>query len=293
MFVDPLAAKRYKASNFLGVVQQNVYLDEPMHQAVPAQVPGHPAAEVVGPRPTAAASGSSGLGEWGSATRVATLASSTQGEVPPPPPPRIQMQIPPKPTRPPPAVEQPPAARDVRLSEGPIPKGFVKRVGPVESFAKSASRAYSTMQNLLHGKWTPTLGPRLDLGEIANIIVRGGTVLPDTLFSAVAPLVQATRLPVEQRQFADVNPVPEGQMGAVTVAGTLSLITSKKYRDKMLRAGYPAHELDDDVKIVTAMNDLASDEMKRHTINEYHVRMSEKMEQYGVARDTCISDDED
>jgi hypothetical protein len=189
-------------------------------------------------------------------------------------------------------AEQPPAARDVRLTEGPIPKGFVKKMGPVESFAKSASRAFSTMQNLLHGKWTPTLGPRLDLGEIANVVIRGGTVLPDTLFSAVAPLVQATKLPVEQRQFADVNPVPEGQMGAVTVAGTLSLITSKKYRDNMLRAGYPAHELDEDVKVVTAMNDLASDEVKRHVINKYHARMSEKMEQYGVTRESCISDDE-
>ncbi|MFN9909095.1 MAG: hypothetical protein ACK56F_23730, partial [bacterium] len=119
------------------------------------------------------------------------------------------------------------------------------------------------------------------------------TVLPDTLFSAVAPVIQATRLPVEQRQFADVNPVPEGQMGAVTVAGTLSLITSKKYRDNMLRAGYPVHELDEDVKIVTAMNSLASDEMKRHMINQYHARMSEKMEQYGVTRESCISDDED
>jgi len=258
-----------------------------------AQVPGHSAAEVVGPRPAAAASGSSGLGEWGSATREATLAPATQGRIPPPPPPRTPLQIPPMPTRPPPLVEQPQVAKDVRLKEGPIPEGFVRKSGPVEKIAKSASRAYSSMQNMLHGKWTPTLGPHLDLGGIMNVVVRGGSVLPDTLFSAVAPLFKSTLPPVEQRQFAEGNPVPEGQMGAVAVATMLSLVTGKKYRERMQRAGYPAEELDVDAKIIASMVDVPSDEMKRHLLSEYHFTMTKKMEELGVTVDPHSSDDDD
>ena len=126
-----------------------------------------------------------------------------------------------------------------------------------------------------------------------NVVVRGGTVLPDTLFSAVAPLFKSTLPPVEQRQFADGNPVPEGQMGAVAVSATLTLITGKKYRENMLRAGYPAHELDEDAKIVATMVDVPRDEMKRHLLNEYHFKTTEKMERYGVKLDPYNSDDED